>query len=172
MTKFNPYEPPAQQQAHYQYQQYAGYYGGEQLAGRGARFGAAFIDGIANMVPALPVQYALGMFDGFPNIQLTFAHTVMYGGVGFMLWFAVQFYFLRNGQTLGKRMVGIRMVNHHDGQVTPMGSLVLTRYLPVSLAALIPVVGGLMSLCDVLFIFGQERRCLHDMIAGTKVVNA
>jgi hypothetical protein len=23
---------------------------------------------------------------------------------------------------------------------------------------------------DVLFIFGQERRCLHDLIAGTRVV--
>ncbi len=28
------------------------------------------------------------------------------------------------------------------------------------------------SIVDILFIFGSERRCVHDLIAGTKVVEA
>jgi len=30
----------------------------------------------------------------------------------------------------------------------------------------------LFGLINVLFIFGQEKRCVHDMIAKTKVVKA
>ncbi|MCL4296805.1 MAG: hypothetical protein KJ077_13795 [Anaerolineae bacterium] len=28
-----------------------------------------------------------------------------------------------------------------------------------------------LSLVDILFIFGQEHRCLHDQLAGTWVIN-
>jgi uncharacterized RDD family membrane protein YckC len=48
--------------------------------------------------------------------------------------------------------------------------MILLRYLPISLAALIPVIGPYLSLVDVVFIFGSERRCIHDRLAGTKVV--
>ena len=34
----------------------------------------------------------------------------------------------------------------------------------------IPLIGTVFSLVDVGFIFGKERRCLHDRIAGTCVV--
>jgi len=34
----------------------------------------------------------------------------------------------------------------------------------------IPGIGTIVSLVDVLMIFGQDQRCLHDRIAGTKVI--
>ncbi len=46
------------------------------------------------------------------------------------------------------------------------------RYLPTQVIVAIPVVGALYALVDALFIFGAEQRCLHDLIAGTKVVLA
>jgi len=52
------------------------------------------------------------------------------------------------------------------------GSKLLLRYLPTSIVASIPIVGGLIVLVDILFIFGSEQRCIHDLIAGTKVVQA
>jgi uncharacterized RDD family membrane protein YckC len=36
---------------------------------------------------------------------------------------------------------------------------------------MIPVVGRLINLVDPLLIFGKERRCLHDLIADTIVVD-
>jgi len=39
------------------------------------------------------------------------------------------------------------------------------------LVSQVPQVGGLIGLVDILFIFGKERRCLHDLLAGTRVVN-
>jgi len=36
----------------------------------------------------------------------------------------------------------------------------------------VPLFGGLFWIVDVCLIFGEERRCLHDYIAGTKVVRA
>jgi hypothetical protein len=36
--------------------------------------------------------------------------------------------------------------------------------------SLIPTLGGLLTLVDALFIFGGSRRCVHDLIAGTKVI--
>ncbi len=44
------------------------------------------------------------------------------------------------------------------------------RSLVPGLIAAIPRLGALFVLADVLSIFGEERRCLHDYIAGTKVV--
>ncbi len=43
--------------------------------------------------------------------------------------------------------------------------------LPLSLCAHIPMVGPLINLVNPLFIFGKERRCLHDYIAKTQVCN-
>jgi len=161
----NPYQPPVDESApeigpdsHY-------------LATRGSRFAAAFIDGIASLLVGLPIQWALGMFDNFgqePDLQ----QIVMSSALGFVIWFAIQIAFLSSGQTLGKKMMGIRMVDHQTGERVPVGRLVLLRYLPTSIVASIPIVGGLIVLVDILFIFGSEQRCIHDLIAGTKVVQA
>ena len=77
------------------------------------------------------------------------------------------------GQSIGKRMVGIRIVRT-DG--APIGFVrgVLVRYIAfwvlVSLLALIPIVGPLLPVIDLVPIFGGRRRCLHDRLAGSKVV--
>jgi hypothetical protein len=36
---------------------------------------------------------------------------------------------------------------------------------------MIPFIGNFVNLADALFIFGEEHRCLHDHIAGTKVIS-
>jgi hypothetical protein len=37
--------------------------------------------------------------------------------------------------------------------------------------AQIPMIGAVVALANILFIFGKEQRCLHDRLAGTKVIN-
>jgi uncharacterized RDD family membrane protein YckC len=142
------------------------------LAGRGTRLGAAIIDTIAALAVNVPIGFALGFYDGFPNMELSVADTLLSAAIGFGVFVAIQLYFLQSGQTLGKRLLSIRMVDHETGRAAPVSRLVLLRYLPITLVANIPFVGGLLALVDVLFIFSSERRCLHDLIARTKVVVA
>lgn len=162
----NPYQPPVAQfvTPHDPSMQL--------LASRGSRFGAALIDGLAVGLANLGLLWGMGIFEQMMRRPDDLGLVATAGAIGFALWLGIQLAFLRSGQTLGKRMVGIRMVDYETGGPVPLGRLVLLRYLPVQLISLVPVVGRILPLVDVLFIFGGEQRCLHDLIAGTKVVQA
>ena len=75
------------------------------------------------------------------------------------------------GQTWAKKLLQMKIVGP-DGEKPDFGKLLALRYLTTQAINLVPVVGPLYVLVDVLFIFGDERRCLHDRIAGTRVVVA
>ena len=68
-------------------------------------------------------------------------------------------------------MMGLRIVGR-DGQLKSVDHLLLKRYGPVWGVGLIPYIGGLLCLLDVLCIFRDSKACLHDDIAETKVVNS
>jgi uncharacterized RDD family membrane protein YckC len=74
----------------------------------------------------------------------------------------------RNGQTLGKRAMSIRIVRSIDGGNPGFRRVVGLRFLVNVLMWMVPI----YALLDVLYIFSKEKRCLHDHIAGTKVVEA
>ena len=42
----------------------------------------------------------------------------------------------------------------------------------MTIVAQLPVIGAILGLVNILFIFGPEKRCLHDYIAGTRVIKA
>lgn len=71
------------------------------------------------------------------------------------------------GQSIGKLLLGMRIVN--EGGQCPgfVQGVVLRNWLRAALS-FIP----LFSLIDALAIFGESRRCVHDFIAGTRVVDA
>lgn len=75
----------------------------------------------------------------------------------------------RRGQTLGKRAMKIQVVKG-DGSVPGFLHGFLLRYVVNALPRAIPVVGVLYPLLDCLFVFRANRRCVHDLIAGTRVV--
>ncbi|GAB3252891.1 RDD family protein [Chitinimonas naiadis] len=143
-----------------------------ELASRGARLGAAIIDGIILSVLIWPVLFFI--FNLTPTIMATlgFGAKLLISLGGAALYIAVNGYFLQQGgQTVGKKLVGIRVVRS-DGSKADLVHLIVRRFLPPHLANLIPIVGSFAALIDVLFIFRQNRLCLHDQIADTKVVNA
>jgi hypothetical protein len=45
-----------------------------------------------------------------------------------------------------------------------------TRFVPEMLFPSVPIVGWFFTLADTFAIFGRQRRCLHDRIAGTTVI--
>ncbi len=85
----------------------------------------------------------------------------------------VQLVFLaRHGQTIGKRLLKIRVVRNSDDSQCGLGRYFWLRSVVPWLIGVIPFVGNFFPLVDALFIFRNDKRCLHDMIADTKVVVA
>ena len=102
----------------------------------------------------------------------------MLSGLGLMglVWLALfvcQCYLLaQRGQTIGKIVMGLRIVRFEDGTNPGFVKAVLMRTFLWALITAIPVVGPLIGLVGILFIFRDDQRCLHDHLAGTRVVNA
>jgi uncharacterized RDD family membrane protein YckC len=142
------------------------------LASRGSRLGASFIDGLLALGILLPMQYAAGLYDSFPQAtKLTPVQTVLWSAAGLVLFVLLHGYFLKkNGQTIGKRLLRIRIASAADGSTPPLDRLLLWRVLPVQVVVLIPYVGMLVMLVDALLIFRPDQRCLHDHIARTIVL--
>jgi uncharacterized RDD family membrane protein YckC len=72
------------------------------------------------------------------------------------------------GQSIGKVVLGIKIVKFGTGNNGGFVPNVLVRVILNGIIGIIP----LYALVDILFIFRQDRRCLHDLIAGTEVVQA
>lgn len=151
------------------------------LATRLSRLGAALLDAAIFAVPAmvaaimLPAyqQYVLrsGGDAGPGDFSAGAAIVMMLLGLAIIALLVMQFVLLyRRGQTVGKKIVGIRIVRP-DGTRASFPRLLFLRYGLPGLIGAIPFVGVVFSLVNVLFIFGEERRCLHDRIADTIVVN-
>jgi len=86
--------------------------------------------------------------------------------VGFGLFQAVK---LHNfGWTVGKKIMGIRIVSVTTGKNGGFAQNVILRYLFP--AVLIPFSSLLALFIDGLFIVRKDRRCLHDLVAGTEVI--
>jgi uncharacterized RDD family membrane protein YckC len=142
----------------------------EYLATRWQRWWASLIDSLTIMVIIIPLAYLTGAFDMMEEgVQLSFIYNLGITIVSTAFFGAINYKSLiSNGQTIGKKVLNIQIVDLEDNIPTPKNLLI--RYLGYFGFGQIPIVGGLVSLINILFIFGTEKRCGHDYIAGTKVV--
>ena len=163
MTNDNPYQAPAAVVAETD---------DERLATRGERFLGALVDTIILVAVMVPLMFVGGYMAAASRGEANIGLVLMWSAVGFVVFVLVQGLPLsQRGQTWGKKVVGTRIVSL-DGSQPALGTLLLKRYLPINAANAIPVVGTILGLVNVLLIFRQDRRCGHDLIAGTKVVKA
>lgn len=140
----------------------------DNLASRGERFAAAIIDVVVNIIAIIPFVMFIGL-DALKNPTMT---TVLYNlGYSFLVLFVVHGYLLINySQTVGKHFLNIQ-INNLDGSRAKFSNIVLARILPMWLVNLVPLLGPvIVGLIDPLMIFNRERRCLHDLVAGTQVL--
>jgi len=146
-----------------------------ELASLGSRFGAAMLDGIImSILVLLPVVLFMGGWTEYVTKVGTggIGLKIGVGLFGFIVFLLVNGYFLaQSGQSLGKKMLGIKIVRT-DGSQPPLSHIVLRRMVPVSVAQIIPTIGPLLAMIDILLIFRSSRQCVHDQIADTKVVKA
>jgi uncharacterized RDD family membrane protein YckC len=143
------------------------------LGGRGARLGAALIDGVIGMA----VGWALWSLTPLATLVSTGAWSLLHGLVlqtlaGLVLFALIHGWLLATrGQTVGKLMLKLRIVRR-SGQRASLARLLGLRYALVWAVAMVPLVGALFMLIDDLLIFRESRQCLHDNIADTIVVVA
>jgi uncharacterized RDD family membrane protein YckC len=138
------------------------------LAERGSRFTANLVDQVALFVPWLAVVILTAVLnDESPQSERAIgaifflAVLATLGLCGYQIHLAAQ-----HGQSLGKRMLGIRVVRSDGSKADAVRIILLRNVVP----GFINFACSLFGLVDALFIFTQERRCLHDIIADTKVV--
>ena len=73
-------------------------------------------------------------------------------------------------QSIGKLLLRLRIVGVQDELPGgPVRAFLLRAFLP-TLIEFIPLLGLMFWLVDTCFIFREDHRCIHDLIAGTKVV--
>jgi uncharacterized RDD family membrane protein YckC len=77
----------------------------------------------------------------------------------------------RNGQTIGKKLLGIK-VARTDGSRASLARIFWLRNVLNSVITAVPFLGPFYTLVDICMIFGEQRRCCHDYIADTIVIRA
>lgn len=143
----------------------------QALASRGSRLAARFVDGIILVAIVLPAVFLGGAASG-ANSETAGNVMLVLMGLGLLALGIVNLYFLsRDGQTLGKKALKVRIVML-DGDKARLGRILVMRILAPGLLGSVPIVGPIFAIVNILFIFGAEQRCLHDHFAGTKVVVA
>ncbi len=166
MDDQNPYTPPKSELAD---QQSAAPQ--VELADRGIRLLAAIIDSLIILIVFLPILWFAGFYKAILANEVDFLFSIKVTLVGFLVYVLIQGFPLYYwGQTWAKRLVDIRIVDL-EGRQPEFWKLIVLRYGVIQAIGLIPFLGGLFGFANPLFIFGEERRCLHDRIAGTRVIN-
>ncbi len=146
-----------------------------ELADRRQRLFAALIDGtlllaVLGVVLFLEFRFLLAPSHQLPVGSELLAMQAANSMIGFASYLLMNGLLLqRYGQTLGKRLLDIRIVRV-DGSPASLFDLLVRRYLSLLLVQYVPYVGIIVDVVDPLLIFGDQRRCLHDYLAGTIVV--
>jgi uncharacterized RDD family membrane protein YckC len=150
----------------------------QPAADRGSRLGAVLLDTllyVAALIPGILVMIFGGresMMPGAVVMGLCMLPLVIYQ------WYLVA----TTGQSISKKWLRIRIVKVDGSPVDFTSGVLLRIWVPYIilqvLAFAIRAADGdgrivqLFSLIDALWIFGGQSRCVHDYIAGTKVVVA
>ncbi len=143
------------------------------LASRLQRFGAAIIDLFIYFGAAIPVGSILGLlnFKGLSE-SVSLQNIIITVAIISGIYLVMNGYLLaKNGQSIGKLIIGIKIVRD-DREKASLQRIIGLRLFPVFVLINIPLIGLFIGLFDVLSIFREEKNCLHDDLADTRVVKA
>ena len=134
------------------------------------RLSAATLDFFVVPIVALIIMLISGTLEnaeawsnGFPWLRVLLLGVAAYLLLnGLLLW--------RHGQTLGKWVCKIKVVDHKSGQLPAFWKLIVLRapFFPLLHSSLIGF--WYLPALDLVLGFRADRRCVHDWVCGTKVV--
>jgi uncharacterized RDD family membrane protein YckC len=141
------------------------------LASRGKRFFGSLIDIFILTILIIPVVMFLMNIGSIKKIDILTQIIISMSGI--VIYVALNGYLIiKNGQTIGKNIVGTKIVDYNTNANANLFKVAFIRFGLLILLKPVPIVGNLIGIINPIFIFGKEKRCLHDMFAGTKVVNS
>ncbi len=135
------------------------------LASRGARFVANLVDQLVWVVPFIPMLIFAAKNPGTffeAVVALVWLVASLPGVIGLQLFFALR------GQSIGKKLMKIRVVRTNGSPASLARILFLRNGAPI----LANFLCGVFGVVDAALIFGAEQQCVHDHIADTIVVEA
>ncbi|QDV45031.1 RDD family protein [Stieleria neptunia] len=151
-----------------------------ELASRLSRLGAIIIDGFLMMFIIFPIQIATDYTGRAMTGEVGLLEQLAMSVLGMIVFLILNGYLLvTRGQSIGKLAAGIRIVDAETNELISFTRIYVYRYLwtlPFTFITLIipgttdDVFISLVFLVDALMIFRSDKRCLHDLIAGSKVV--
>jgi uncharacterized RDD family membrane protein YckC len=136
-----------------------GYPPQQRLADLGKRFLGSLVDGFSGLVFAGP-----GVVISIIGLGVIF--------LGLIALIVLQIYLLATrSQSIGKFVMKTQMVDVNTGQPASFVNTFLLRGVVNGLIGGIPFVGPIYTLVDILFIFREDHRCIHDLLASTVVID-
>ena len=141
-----------------------------QYASRWLRLAAAILDCLVVAPLSISIAYYLG-FHVVPQCrEWTFSEQICLVLIGAVVFGVLNLRLIyTRGQTIGKMICGTVVVTKDFRRVSG-NRYVFLRILPVWIIGEVPFVGVLFSILDLLAIFRPEKNCIHDDIAGTRVI--
>ncbi len=145
---------------------------GFELARPGIRLLARIIDNAIYYAPILATTWVISNAAG-DELELMIAVAIA-SSIAFVFLQIVQAVLVTKiGATIGKRLVGIKIIRHDGGEAGFVeGWLVRTFLYGVIESALAAFCLSLPHLADALMVFTRHGQTLHDRMAGTYVVKA
>lgn len=149
-------------------------FAGAELATPMQRLAASLLDGVVSLPALIPILIVFAQIEkadgaqGFGSSQIGILAISALWLLGVMVINLILL--TKRGQTLGKKWMGIRIARIEDDGNPGFVKAVLLRGFVNGLIGSVPMIGPVYSLVDICFIFRDDRRCIHDHIAGTRVV--
>jgi uncharacterized RDD family membrane protein YckC/DNA-directed RNA polymerase subunit RPC12/RpoP len=142
--------------------------GRQRLSSPLKRLRGAFLDfGVVLLVGLIPFGIAVYIGSGQKGSSLA-SIFILIGMLGLLGTAVANLYLLATqGQSIGKLLLKMQVVDYENGGPAGFVKVFLLRGVVNGILGIVPFYG----LVDLCFIFGEEHRCLHDLIAGTKVVD-
>ncbi|MCG5216835.1 RDD family protein [Streptosporangium soli] len=136
------------------------------LSGRWRRLFAGLIDIVIVAILTSPLSYNVVRYTDEGIERISVSHGLLSALVAFLYYWLLHAFW--NGQTVGKKIIGIRVVQERDGRKIDVGQAAIREAVMVVLIWLC-----CLGIIDVAWIlFDPRRQALHDKAAKTLVIDA
>ena len=152
------------------------------LGGKIERLAAYIIDSLIAFLSMIPLgsqfftavnDFSAGSIDSINSLTIENTNNFTLGIFLIILQFIIQGYLITTrGQSIGKIAMSLRIVNSIDGTNPGFIKAFLVRFILTQIITSIPYIGFIYIFADPLFIFRSDRRCIHDLMANTIVVES
>ena len=117
---------------------------------------------VATLAPIINILRDVETIKPFPVVLAILVGII---SIAFLVWYPIILP-RRTGQTLGKRLMNLKIVDWKTRAVPGMGKLAARFYLGYPLSAIILGIGFLLPLWDA------QKQALHDKVMKTDVIDA